>query len=279
LITLSDVRTRETIAQIDPGHIREVRSLAFSPDGALLASGGWGSEEDPALVVWDLNGVEPEMYFAKYDVENVKALAFSRDGTLLVVGHADLEEPILLFDVSTGDKVGALIHPWIDEAFGSFVTSLAFSPDGSLLASAHTDNTVVIWDVSSRAIIGLPITGFARDVTQVAFSPDGKTLITGRDDKTTIKGGYTIQLWDVTSRQPIGPALPGNNPNSVRSLAISPDGKYLAARVWEGIELWEINPESWQEYACRIANRNLTSDEWENLLGERPYVKTCPELP
>jgi WD40 repeat protein len=167
----------------------------------------------------------------------------------------------------------------MDDTFGSYVNDLAFSPDGSLLASGHTDNTLVFWDVPSRALIGLPIAGFARDVTNIAFTQDGRMLLTGRDDDTSVEGGYTIQFWDVASHQPIGPPLPGNDPNSVYDLALSPDGKYMAAGVWEGVELWEISFASWRRHACQIANRNLSLDEWARFVGDRPYQKTCPELP
>jgi hypothetical protein len=43
--------------------------------------------------------------------------------------------------------------------------------------------------------------------------------------------------------------------------------------------LWAISPTPWQEQACRLANRNLTPDEWQQYLVNLPYAKSCPNLP
>jgi len=43
--------------------------------------------------------------------------------------------------------------------------------------------------------------------------------------------------------------------------------------------LWDVGLEVWQARACRIANRNLTAEEWKGYLGEQPYRETCSELP
>ena len=77
--------------------------------------------------------------------------------------------------------------------------------------------------------------------------------------------------------QPRGRPLTGQG--SVSSIAFSPDGKTLASGGGNNTVLWDVEPASWAERACRISNRNLTEEEWRQYLGDEPYRKTCPNLP
>ncbi|MCU0288019.1 MAG: hypothetical protein MUF15_16700 [Acidobacteria bacterium] len=71
----------------------------------------------------------------------------------------------------------------------SYVTSVAFSPDGKTLASGSDDNTIRLWDISSKKEAAT-LMGHSDKVTCVAFSPDGKTIASASDD-------HTIRLWDL----------------------------------------------------------------------------------
>jgi WD40 repeat protein len=72
------------------------------------------------------------------------------------------------------------------------VTSVAFSPDSKILGIGNFDNTILLWDVSTRQSVGQPLTGHKDAVRTVAFSPDGKILASGSADNTVI-------LWDVSN--------------------------------------------------------------------------------
>ncbi|MGH8901458.1 MAG: WD40 repeat domain-containing protein, partial [Egibacteraceae bacterium] len=130
------------------------------------------------------------------------------------------------------------------------------------------DQTVRLWDVASHEPVGQPLTGHIGWVWSVGFSPDGKLLASGGEDQT-------VRLWDVASRQPVGQPLTGHI-GWVRSVGFSPDGKLLASASVDGtVRLWAA-PSTWIDEACQLAGRNLTQDEWDELIGaDHPYVRQC----
>ncbi len=109
------------------------------------------------------------------------------------------------------------------------MSSVAFSSDGRSLASASADGTVRVWDVQSRELRTVPLSGHRDEVIGVAFSPDGEFVASAS--------------WDATAR------------------------------------LWDLNFSAWAEAGCTLLNRNMTMDEWESLLPDLPYARTCPDLP
>ena len=154
-VTVFDVATRKPVARLvdaelpaaaggEPrpaAHLGAVRSLAFSPDGTRLASGGmrtvtvWKRSDDEAGGGGP--GWKPETRIGSVEraepfVDRVLALAFSPDGTLLAAGGGELSVSgdVALFEVETGRLVRRIAVPHKDA-----VACLAFSPDGRWLAT------------------------------------------------------------------------------------------------------------------------------------------------
>ncbi|MEO8311232.1 MAG: TIR domain-containing protein [Caldimonas sp.] len=203
------------------GNEQTVWSAAFSPDGALIASGS----EDGKIVVWDARTRQPVGPALAGHGKPIASIAFSPDGKLLASGSDD--QTIVLWDL---ERRQPLDPPLTGHKAG--VASVAFSPDGKTLASAgRWDKTLMLWDVASRKPLGAPIAADRVDVSTVAFSPDGKLIASG--------GSASITLWDASTRAPVGAPLA--MPNSTLGLAFSPDGATLAAGCWDGtVVLWDV---------------------------------------
>jgi WD40 repeat protein len=153
-----------------------------------------------------------------------------------------------------------------------WVSDVDFSPDGKLLASASADNKVRLWDVESGQQRGEPLEGHTAWVNEVAFSPDGKLLASASLDKT-------VRLWDAATGKQLGEPLTDRN-GGVSDVDFSPDGKLLASTSSITVSLWDSEIEALITEACRIANRDLSKEEWSSFVGsEFDYVHTCSSLP
>ena len=231
VIKLYDVETGQLLNTLTATQgTKRVSSIAFSPDGRLLAS---GSADDGTIKLWDVEtGQNTATFTAKQDNGNSMCIVFSPDGTKLVVGSA---EGIKLLELPTGEHIYTRQHIDVGELELSVdVFSVAFSPDGTQLASASWDG-VKLWDVGTGQNL-TTLRGHTRMVDSVTFSSDGLTL--------AFNSMIGAEVWEVATGQHIitlaGP------PIFVVSVAYSPDGMQLATGSLDGrnaehtVNLWDV---------------------------------------
>ena len=138
--------------------------------------------------------------------------------------------------------------------------------------AAGARGSIFVWDVATRQQVGQPLLGQQASDGALALSQDGRLLAAGDREGN-------VYLRDVATRRLLGKPFTGQM--SVSGVAFSPDGQVLASGAGDGtLMLWDVNPLSWQDRACRLATRNLTQSEWELFIGvDVPYACTCPDLP
>ena len=198
------------------GHSASIESIAYSPDGAYIASGS----EDNTIKLWEVETGRLLRTLRGHN-RDVNSICYSPDGKYIASGSND--NRIKLWEVKTGECVKTL------GGFIGYVNSVCYSPDGKYIASGS--NTIKLWDVKSGECIKT-LSGHNDDVNSVCYSPDGKYIASGSDDET-------IKLWDVARGECIK-TLSGHT-WIVHYVCYSPDGKYMASGSYDStIKLWDV---------------------------------------
>jgi WD40 repeat protein/DNA-binding SARP family transcriptional activator len=266
-VRLWDVSSGKPVTSDLPGIRRngQIFAVAFSPGGRTLAAGGQiRSIGKGHVYVWNL--ASPPRLGDSFETccHVVTDLTFTPDGSLLVIptGFGDGGE-ILFWDTAArrivnrvhGDDSGVW---WAD-----------VSNDGGTLVSGGPANGVRLWNLASVTQEGAPLTGLTGIPNTLDIAPDGRTIV-GADTVGT------VVLWDAATGTSLGDPLPGPDSNEGTAASFTPDGRSIVVVSDTGAGwVWDVNPSDWLARACAVAGRNLTQQEWQELLPDRPYHATC----
>ena len=213
----------------------DVRSLAFSPDGTILAAAG-GIADDFGVHLWDAATGQLVGVLGGHS-NIVWGLAFSPDGELLASVSRD--HTAIIYDWRTAEIVKVLNLP-------GEVVSVSFSPDGQILAVGGVDvpqgqvGRAAVWTFFVGSWEPSIIFSEYINVVTIAYSPRGGTLVGGGSSRN-------VQVWRTSDGQSV---FTLNHAHQVSKVAISPDGSTVATGTCMalvndectdgGIWLWDL---------------------------------------
>jgi len=207
------------------GWVACLNSLAFSPDGKIMAS--INNDDSYAIYLFDVQKQE-RIGILKGHSGQVSSIAFTPDGKTLVSSGNQGDQTVRLWDVDKQKQLAVLNN-------NSWVHTVVISPDGETIAAAVGSEMLIrLWDTSTRKEIGT-LSDAATAAFSVAFSPDGETL-------ASCNQNGIIHIWNYREKKEIdgfqGPKTKGS-PSTV-VINYSPDGKWLVSFYDGNMQFWDI---------------------------------------
>ncbi len=224
-VRLYNLRTMEELHSFRL--MERIRSVAFSPNGKMLAVAGENSvitllDVEHNQVMGKLLGHQPEIGGVTLHINSV---TFSPDGTTLVSGSED--QSVRIWSIAEQKKLCALPEET------SLVNTVAYSPNGRFIAAGDSKGRIRIWDAATRELQFM-LTPCMGRVLSVTFSPDSKWLSFAGDGNTQLVKMHSDD--HLPSFQ-----IPRKDfHNLIYSISFSPNGKLLALGGSNGIEIAEL---------------------------------------
>lgn len=265
--------------RIFKGHDSHVWSVAFSPDGRYVISGG----DDWLAILWSVfEGPGIHHVFRGHEAP-VRSVDISPDGKWALTGSAD--KFVKLWSIETGKLEKTL------KGHQDMVLSVAFSPDTKSVLSGSVDTTIKLWSTSSGKVLKT-FSGHQSSVYSVSFSRDGEYALSASADMSlklwSIKTGKLIRTFTGHEGPINSAALSADNKyvlscagdktmklwstetgrcertftshdDEVYSIKFSPDGNSAASASWDGtVKLWNIQVEE-NVKAIRASDQDINS--------------------
>jgi WD40 repeat protein len=300
-VALVSLRTLRLVRTLPARDGRDADAVAFLPDGRTLVDGGSSGK----VTLWDTSTgrVARELRFS----DPVVWSAASADGKLLAIQTQPARSPGSRVDVVQiangrvlqshtlrngfggldfsphgGELValgccgrGSTVVAWdthsgrqlFSRRARDHATAIDVAPDSRLVGVATQGGKVLFLDARSGKPIEPPIQAATGNIAYLTFSPDGRSLAIGAADNA-------VSIWDLRSRERLGNPF-GPYPGFIPSAIFAPSGRLLIGGAVESAVEWPTDVETWEHFACLVAGRNLTHQEWNDLVPNRPYRQIC----
>ncbi len=244
-------------------HDRRPTRALFSPDGRYLVTAGAGMADIRPAAVWNPDSGE---ILARLGGNDAPVEGIAIDQRVLAVGQSDRVTLWRLGDWTRWGSIevrGGAANP----AFGAGGV-IAIGTSATRWGSVSV-NPVAQGDAPARVIARRRNSG----VHAVGFSADGRSLYAVAQDQT-------VQAFDAASGEELLRAGTSEQTHNARApAAFTADGRYLIAIAGALARLWEVRPADLAAAACERVTRNLTDQEWRDLVGTESRPVTCPRLP
>lgn len=212
-----------------------VYSVAFSPDGQMIANGS----EDNILRLWDVRGDWTGGSFHGHEGA-ITCVAVSPDRQMIASSGED--KTVRLWN-KQGKPIGEPFQT------PNRVDTLTFSPNSQMIAGCGMAGAVYLWDLQGN-LVDDPFHGYGRFNEAIAFSLEGNVIVSkaGVDAGVVTVGQISVNVskqvvcfWDVKGN-PIGEPIEINYGTLVKTVAFSPNGQMLASSDNKGrINFWDIH--------------------------------------
>jgi len=226
------------------GHNCCVNSVAVSPDGTLIVSGGgspFGATKysDKIVRVWDSSSGKL-LYSLKGHTCSIMRVAFSPNGEYIASGGGDGDNTIKLWKASTGECIRTF------KGTKHRIEGLTFSQSGeNIIAGAFTEVDFKVWDVRSGSHVTSIIEGFAPSCV-ASFSSDGKYVVLGQLNSLfaiyNASNYKFVQIYDSSKTSDGSNSGIKQDPNSwALSAQFSPDSTLIVSGHMDGkVKLWSV---------------------------------------
>lgn len=234
-----------------------IEAVAYTPDGRNLVVAEWSG----TVSVVDAESLAPLWHTVNLG-QQIRDIVVAPDGhTAVALMQSGTHEIVDL------DSRGAT-----SSRLSADANYAAISPDSQALAVVSPDGQVGLLDLRKDRWLSSPRSAHHTFGIRASYAPDGSTFATS-------DFGGEVGLWDGHTGDLLALTRPGSpgNPATVQFLE---DSHTLVIATTAGdVYHWDTRVEQWIKFACQVAGRNLSPDEWTEAFGSEPFHRTCPEQP